>query len=62
MVWFKKDNPPKGEGRVKIPHGLWVKCEHCGEIIYKKEVERNLDVCPKCTTTSAFAPRSGLIS
>jgi acetyl-CoA carboxylase carboxyl transferase subunit beta len=48
MVWFKKDNPPKGEGRVKIPHGLWVKCDHCGEIIYKKEVERNLDVCPKC--------------
>jgi acetyl-CoA carboxylase carboxyl transferase subunit beta len=49
MVWFKKNNPPRGEGRgIKIPHGLWVKCDHCGEIIYKKEVERNLDVCPKC--------------
>lgn len=49
MVWFKKDNPPRGEGRgIKIPHGLWVKCDHCGEIIYRKEVERNLDVCPKC--------------
>ncbi|MBI5344110.1 MAG: acetyl-CoA carboxylase carboxyltransferase subunit beta, partial [Deltaproteobacteria bacterium] len=33
---------------VKVPLGLWVKCEHCGEIIYKKEAERNLDVCPKC--------------
>ncbi len=33
---------------MKVPHGLWVKCNHCSEIIYKKEVERNLDVCPKC--------------
>jgi acetyl-CoA carboxylase carboxyl transferase subunit beta len=49
MEWFKKKNFVKGEGKgIKIPHGLWVKCDHCGEIIYKKEVERNLDVCPKC--------------
>ena len=50
MIWFKKDILTNGdEGKsVKVPIGLWVKCEHCGEIIYKKEVERNLDVCPKC--------------
>ncbi|MDO8427557.1 MAG: acetyl-CoA carboxylase, carboxyltransferase subunit beta [Deltaproteobacteria bacterium] len=50
MIWFKKDILSNGEeGKsVKVPVGLWVKCEHCGEIIYKKEVERNLDVCPKC--------------
>ena len=52
MIWFKKDlftNGEAAEGKsVKVPFGLWVKCEHCGEIIYKKEVERNLDVCPKC--------------
>lgn len=50
-AWFKKSGPSKakdGEQSVKIPQGLWVKCDHCGEIIYKKEVERNLDVCPKC--------------
>jgi len=50
MIWFKKDiltNNEEGKS-VKVPVGLWVKCEHCGEIIYKKEVERNLDVCPKC--------------
>ena len=50
MIWFKKDiltNTEEGKS-VKVPVGLWVKCEHCGEIIYKKEVERNLDVCPKC--------------
>ncbi|MEK6531166.1 MAG: acetyl-CoA carboxylase, carboxyltransferase subunit beta [Deltaproteobacteria bacterium] len=50
MIWFKKDMlSGMDEGKsVKVPLGLWVKCEHCGEIIYKKEVERNLDVCPKC--------------
>lgn len=50
MIWFKKDILTNGdEGKsVKVPIGLWVKCENCGEIIYKKEVERNLDVCPKC--------------
>jgi acetyl-CoA carboxylase carboxyl transferase subunit beta len=34
--------------RVKIPEGLWVKCDNCKEIIYKKEIEKNLKVCPKC--------------
>lgn len=50
MIWFKKDLLSNNEEAksVKVPVGLWVKCEHCGEIIYKKEVERNLDVCPKC--------------
>ncbi|MBI5491759.1 MAG: acetyl-CoA carboxylase carboxyltransferase subunit beta [Deltaproteobacteria bacterium] len=50
MIWFKKDILSNGEESksVKVPVGLWVKCEHCGEIIYKKEAERNLDVCPKC--------------
>ncbi|HBG46220.1 MAG TPA: acetyl-CoA carboxylase carboxyl transferase subunit beta [Deltaproteobacteria bacterium] len=50
MIWFKKDLFTNGEESksVKVPYGLWVKCDHCGEIIYKKEVERNLDVCPKC--------------
>jgi len=31
-----------------IPSGLWVKCEDCGEIIYNKQLEENLKVCPKC--------------
>ena len=38
---------PEGK-RVRVPRGLWVKCEFCGEIIYKKEIEANLDVCQKC--------------
>ncbi len=32
----------------EIPSGLWVKCEGCGEIIYNKQLEENLRVCPKC--------------
>jgi acetyl-CoA carboxylase carboxyl transferase subunit beta len=33
---------------LRMPEGLWVKCEGCREIIYKKEVLRNANVCPKC--------------
>ncbi len=37
-----------GEKRIKIPEGMWIKCDACLEIIYKPEVDRNLSVCPKC--------------
>lgn len=33
---------------MKIPEGMWVKCDTCKEIVYRKELERNLKVCPKC--------------
>jgi len=33
---------------VKVPEGLWFKCNDCGEIIYKKDLEENLHICPKC--------------
>lgn len=51
MAWFKINKAPKlkvEKKKVQMPAGLWIKCNNCGEIIYKKEVERNLDVCPKC--------------
>jgi acetyl-CoA carboxylase carboxyl transferase subunit beta len=51
MVWFKKAKTPKApasERRLKMPEGLWVKCEACKEMVYKKEVLRNVNVCPKC--------------
>ncbi len=49
MEWFKKGK----EGLVpqqkkEIPDGLWTKCESCGEIIYVKELEKNLWVCHRC--------------
>ncbi|MBI5203895.1 MAG: acetyl-CoA carboxylase carboxyltransferase subunit beta [Nitrospirae bacterium] len=48
MMWFKKTKEPKIQKKVKIPEGLWVKCENCKEIVYKKEIDKNLRVCPKC--------------
>jgi acetyl-CoA carboxylase carboxyl transferase subunit beta len=47
MAWFKKEKN-KTTKKVKVPEGLWVKCNSCKEIIYRKEVDRNLKVCPKC--------------
>jgi len=48
MAWFKKGKDVKTDKKVKIPEGLWVKCDSCKEIIYKKEIEKNLNICPKC--------------
>ena len=47
MAWFKKDKS-KTEKKVKIPEGLWVKCNSCKEIIYRKELDKNRKICPKC--------------
>ncbi len=66
MGWFdkfKKEISTKREGKnVKVPQGLWIKCNHCNEIIYKKEIERNLDVCPKCDYHFRISPASRLCS
>jgi len=51
MAWFKKSKAPiapVGSKKVQMPEGLWTKCKNCEEIIYSKEIERNLNVCPKC--------------
>ena len=52
MTWFKKDDEEK-EGKekreeLKTSDPLWVKCNSCNEIIYRKVIERNFQVCPKC--------------
>ncbi len=51
MAWFNKEKTPKAraaERRLKMPEGLWVKCLACKQMVYKKEVVRNANVCPKC--------------
>ncbi len=50
MEWFKKIKPKLQirEKKVKMPEGLWVKCDACKEVVYKQELEKNLNVCPKC--------------
>jgi acetyl-CoA carboxylase carboxyl transferase subunit beta len=50
MAWYHKVPAPKLPAQDKRARleGLWIRCDECGEIIYKQEVERNLEVCPKC--------------
>jgi acetyl-CoA carboxylase carboxyl transferase subunit beta len=52
MAWFKKTKQPKpvrqDRPRSTVPEGLWVKCDGCKEVIYSRDLERNLRVCPKC--------------
>jgi acetyl-CoA carboxylase carboxyl transferase subunit beta len=51
MAWFKKSESSgtdESRKRPKAAEGLWLKCNHCREIIYRKEVDRNNKVCPKC--------------
>jgi acetyl-CoA carboxylase carboxyl transferase subunit beta len=50
MAWFKRQSgelDTSGEKKVRT-EGLWVKCEHCRQIIWKKDLAENLNVCPKC--------------
>ncbi|HKO55950.1 MAG TPA: acetyl-CoA carboxylase, carboxyltransferase subunit beta [Thermoanaerobaculia bacterium] len=51
MAWFRKEKKPKEavEKQTAIPEGLWVKCDECKEIVYRKEVEANFNTCPKCS-------------
>ncbi len=60
MAWFKKTKDLRAEKKVKVPEGLWVKCESCKEIIYKKEIDRNLQVCPKCNYHFRISARERL--
>ncbi|MBN2369748.1 MAG: acetyl-CoA carboxylase carboxyltransferase subunit beta [Vicinamibacteria bacterium] len=50
MSWFRREPSPliSGGQESRIPEGLWVRCGSCKEIIYRKEVVRNQNVCPKC--------------
>jgi acetyl-CoA carboxylase carboxyl transferase subunit beta len=50
MAWFKRESgelDTSGEKKVRT-EGLWVKCENCRQIIWKKDLEENMNVCPKC--------------
>ena len=53
MAWFKKTRKPiassTAEKPSRVPEGLWIKCPGCTQLIYKKDLEESLNVCPKCT-------------
>ena len=52
MSWFERLLPSRirteGGSRRTVPEGLWTKCSRCNAVLYRAELERNADVCPKC--------------
>ncbi|XBS68653.1 acetyl-CoA carboxylase, carboxyltransferase subunit beta [Acerihabitans sp. KWT182] len=48
--------------RANIPEGVWTKCDSCGQVLYRAELERNLEVCPKCDHHMRMTARARLLS
>lgn len=64
MSWFQKLVPARirtdGNRKSTVPEGLWSKCQACSAILYKAELERNLEVCPKCNHHMRISGRKRL--
>ena len=64
MSWFQKLVPAKirtaAGSKSSMPEGLWNKCPNCDAILYKAELERNLEVCPKCSHHMRISGRKRL--
>lgn len=64
MSWFEKLMPSRirtdGGSKRTVPEGLWTKCPGCNAILYRAEMERNLDVCPKCNYHNRITARRRL--
>ena len=64
MSWFEKLMPSRirtdGGNKRAVPEGLWTKCPGCSAILYRAEMERNLDVCPKCNHHNRIGARHRL--
>jgi len=66
MSWFQKLMPGRirteGGSSRKVPDGLWVKCKSCDAVLYQPELERNLQVCPKCNFHMPLSGRARLLA
>lgn len=66
MAFFEKPQYRQPAGarpkKREIPEGLWTKCPSCGEVIFNKELEANLMVCPKCGHHFTMGARARLLS
>ena len=65
MSWLDKLLPPKIQhtdpaGRRSVPEGLWVKCPSCESVLYNSDLQKNLNVCPKCGHHHRIAARARL--
>ncbi len=66
MSWFKKILPSRnktnGSTRRTVPEGIWTKCHMCQAVLYRAELERNNEVCPKCDHHMRISARARLES
>ncbi len=66
MSWFQKLIPSRirteGGHKRNVPEGLWTKCIDCDAVLYRAELERNLEVCPKCGHHMRIFARRRLIT
>ncbi len=65
MSWLQKLLPPKikrasGTARKAVPEGLWSKCAECETVLYRADLEKNLNVCPKCSHHNRVGARERL--
>ena len=65
MSWLQKLLPPKIKRNVTgakktVPEGLWTKCPMCEAVLYRSELENNLNVCPKCGHHNRLSARARL--
>jgi acetyl-CoA carboxylase carboxyl transferase subunit beta len=64
MSWFRKLIPSRiqtnGTARRTVPEGVWSKCDKCNAVLYRAELERNLEVCPKCSHHMRIRARTRL--
>jgi len=64
MSWFQKLRPSRirteGGNKRNVPEGLWTKCASCTAVLYRPELERNLQVCPKCSHHMPLTARARL--
>jgi acetyl-CoA carboxylase carboxyl transferase subunit beta len=64
MSWFKKLLPSRirtdAITKKGVPEGLWSRCDKCGAVLYRSELERNLEVCPKCDYHMRISARTRL--
>jgi len=64
MSWLDKLIPSRirteSTGKRGVPEGLWVKCDGCDAVLYREELRRNLEVCPKCGHHMRIAARARL--
>jgi len=66
VSWLKKLMPSRirteGGNKRSVPEGLWEKCDKCGAVLYRPELEENLEVCPKCGHHMPIRARARLAS